>query len=56
MTLCYNACNVNEREIIAMPHKMPIGVDIFHKLVAPENDYLYVDKSLWIKEIIEDNK
>ncbi len=37
-----------------MPQQLPIGVDNFSKLVNPENNYLFADKTLFIKEIIED--
>ena len=32
----------------------PIGVDDFAKLMDRQNEYFYVDKSLFIKEIIDD--
>lgn len=38
-----------------MSYKMPVGVDTFSDLLDKKNNYLYVDKSLWVKEIIEDN-
>lgn len=38
-----------------MPYKMPIGVDNFSDLLNKNNNYLYVDQSLWVKEVIEDN-
>ena len=37
-----------------MPKKIPLGVDDFSKLISKENNYLFVDKSLFIKEILED--
>ncbi|MGD0466422.1 MAG: AAA family ATPase [Gammaproteobacteria bacterium] len=33
--------------------KIPIGVDNFSVLVDPKKDYLFVDKTLFIKELIE---
>ncbi len=37
-----------------MPKNLPIGVDNFGKLATPENKYLFADKTLFIKEIIDD--
>jgi len=36
-----------------MVKKIPIGVDDFDELVNPENNFLFVDKSLLIKELID---
>ena len=33
--------------------KIPIGVDNFSVLVDPKKNYLFVDKTLFIKELIE---
>ena len=37
-----------------MPKQLPMGVDNFSDLVKPKNNYLFADKTLFIKEIIED--
>ncbi len=37
-----------------MNKKSPIGIDDFGKLANNHNQYLFVDKSLFIKEVIED--
>jgi len=36
-----------------MARNIPIGVDDFSELVNPENNFLFVDKSLMIKELID---
>ncbi len=36
-----------------MAKKIPIGVDDFEKLVNPKNNFLFVDKSLFIKELLD---
>ena len=33
---------------------LPVGVDDFQKMMNKENEFLYVDKSLLIQEIIDD--
>lgn len=38
-----------------MPKKLPVGVDSFGYLVDPDNNYLFADKTLFIKDIIEDS-
>jgi hypothetical protein len=37
-----------------MPKNLPIGVDDFAKLSDRENNYLFADKTLFIKEMIDD--
>jgi len=37
----------------AMSKKNPIGVDDFKELVSQENNYLFVDKTLLIKEFLD---
>ncbi len=37
-----------------MPKKIPLGVDDFSELVSKQNNFLFVDKSLFIKELIDD--
>ena len=37
-----------------MPKKIPLGVDDFSELVSKQNDFLFVDKTLFIKEFIDD--
>ncbi len=37
-----------------MSKKIPIGVDDFSELVSKKNDFLFVDKTLFIKEILDD--
>ena len=37
-----------------MSKHLPVGVDNFKKMVVKENEFLYVDKSLFIQEIIDD--
>ncbi|MGB3946438.1 MAG: AAA family ATPase, partial [Bacteroidia bacterium] len=37
-----------------MPKNLPIGVDSFRELVNEDNNYLFVDKTLMIKSLIED--
>jgi Predicted AAA-ATPase/PD-(D/E)XK nuclease superfamily len=39
---------------VAMSKKSPIGVDDFVELVSKENNFLFVDKTLLIKELIDD--
>jgi len=34
-------------------HKVPVGVSDFSELISKENDYLFVDKTLLIKELID---
>jgi Predicted AAA-ATPase/PD-(D/E)XK nuclease superfamily len=38
-----------------MSAQIPIGIDDFSELVSKENHYLFVDKSLFIKEVLEDS-
>ncbi len=35
-----------------MTNRLPIGVDDFAELVSPQNRYHFVDKSLFIKDIL----
>lgn len=36
-----------------MPRKIPIGVDDFAELVAKQTHFLFIDKTLFIKELVE---
>lgn len=36
-----------------MDPKIPIGVDNFRQLVDPRSNYLYIDKTLMLKELID---
>ena len=37
-----------------MAKKIPIGVDDFSELISKKNDFLFVDKTLFIKEFIDE--
>lgn len=37
-----------------MDKNIPIGIDDFKKLTQKENNYLFIDKSLFIKDVIDD--
>jgi hypothetical protein len=50
ITVTFNDTAMSKRRI----KHLPVGVDDFKKIVDKENEYLFIDKSLFIQEIMDD--